>query len=587
MSSHPNEEKKMSHNHDDGVSNTSGNRPFTDVLNVYASRRKVLAGSVATAVASFFTAPDLLASSLVNFTPVPVAGGDGYMPRVSDDYYMKIILPWGNPLYPGSQETIGIGHDGMWYFPLQYGRGRHNQHGVLVINHEFGDNDIVLGKSVPDSLDDVRASQYAHGVSVIEIERRPGKDMHWRTVNENNLARRIHVNTPVEFSGPVAGSALLQNAAGNIPMGTVNNCGNGYTPWGTYLTCEENFNGYFGANGSYTPSTAQGRYGLSSGGFGYGWHLFDERFDLTNPDYANEANRFGWMVEIDPYNPARAPVKRTAMGRFKHEGCALVIGRDGRAVGYMGDDERFDYIYKYVGNENAETVLSRGESPLDNGKLYAARFNDDGTGDWLELSIDDPAIQAAGFSSQAEVLTFARMAADAVGATPMDRPEWTTAAPDGYIYCTLTNNSRRTEPNAANPQAPNRSGHIIRWLDSNDHVGLSFIWDIFVIASNTHGTEASFASPDGLWCDPDGRLFIQTDGSQADGLRDQMLVADIGTGEIHRLLEGVDGCEVTGIAMTPDRSTLFVNLQHPDPDTGVPRDATVVLERRNGGVVGS
>lgn len=577
----------MSHDHDNGVSNPSENRPFGDVLAVYASRRKVLAGGVSAAVASFFSMPELQASSLVNFDPVPVAGGNGLMPRVSDDYYMKVILPWGDPLYPGSEETIGIGHDGMWYFPLENGRGRHNQHGVLVINHEFGDNAIVIGKDVPVNLEDVRRSQYAHGVSVIEIERRPGKNMNWRTVNENRLARRIHVNTPVAFSGPVAGSAFLQNPAGNIPMGTVNNCGNGYTPWGTYLTCEENFNGYFGANGNYSATGAQARYGLSSGGFGYGWHLFDERFDLTNPDYVNEANRFGWMVEIDPYRPNAAPVKRTAMGRFKHEGCALVIGKDGRAVGYMGDDERFDYIYKYVSNDSADAVVARGESPLDDGRLYVARFNDDGTGDWLELSIDDPAIQAAGFSSQAEVLVYARLAADALGATPMDRPEWTTIGADGYCYCTLTNNSRRTEANAANPLAPNPDGHIIRWLDSDEYVGDTFVWDIFIIAEDTHGTEESFADPDGLWADPDGRLFIETDGGQKDGLENQLLVADITTGEIRRLFEGVAGCEITGIAVTPDRSTLFCNVQHPDPDTGIPRDATVVLERKNGGVVGS
>ena len=576
----------MSHDHDDGISNPSGNRPFEDVLRVNGLRRNILKGSMAAAAASFFNIPNLQASSLISFSPVPVAGGDGFMPRISDDYYMRVILPWGDPLYPGSQETIGIGHDGMWYFPLSRGNGRDDQHGILCINHEFGDNAIVIGKAVPDNLADVQASQYAHGVSVIEIERRPGKNMQWKTVNENGVARRIHGNSPVAFSGPVAGSPLLDNLAGNPALGTLNNCGNGYTPWGTYLTCEENFNGYFGANGSFSPSSAQSRYGLSSTGFGYGWHLFDERFDLTNPNYANEANRFGWMVEIDPYDPGSLPVKRTAMGRFKHEGCAIAIGQGGRAVGYMGDDERFDYIYKFVSEGNYQTMLSQGMSPLDHGKLYAARFNDDGTGDWMELSMDNPAI-AAVFSSQDQVLTYARMAADLAGATPMDRPEWTTLAPDGYVYCTLTNNSRRTVADAANPQAPNRNGHIIRWLDSDNHVGLSFIWDIFIIADDTHGTEESFASPDGLWCDPDGRLIIQTDGGQADGLRDQMLVADTNTGEIFRLLEGVDGCEVTGIALTPDRSTLFCNLQHPDPDTGVPRDATVVLERRNGGIVGS
>ena len=391
---------------------------------------------------------------------MPIAVGNGLMSRVSDDYCIKVILPWGDPHYSGSQEIIGIGRDGMWYFPLEYVRGRHNQNGVQLFNHEFCDNAMVIGKDVPVSLEEVRESQYTHGVPVIEIERRPSNNMNWRTVNENRLARRILVNTPVEFSGPAAGSAFLQNTAGNIPMGTVNNCGNGYTPWGTYLTCEKNFNGGFGGNGNYVATLAQACYGLSSGRFGYGWHLFDERFDLTNPDYANEANRFGKIVEIDPYRPNTAPVKRRPMGRFKHKGCALVIGKDDRAAGYMGDDERFDCIYKYVSNDSADATVARGESPLDDGRLYVARFNDDGTGDWLELTINDPAMQAAGFNSQAKVLVYARLAADAVGATLKDRPEWTTIGADGYCYCTLTNNSRRTEPNAANSLAPSSDGHI-------------------------------------------------------------------------------------------------------------------------------
>jgi secreted PhoX family phosphatase len=185
------------------------------------------------------------------------------------------------------------------------------------------------------------------------------------------------------------------------------------------------------------------------------------------------------------------------------------------------------------------------------------------------------------------VLIFARQAADILGATPMDRPEWTTVAPNGLVYCTLTNNSARTETDAANPVAPNPDGHIIRWLDSNHHVGLTFDWEIFVLAASTHGTEESFASPDGLWADPDGRLFIQTDGRQYDGLNDQLLVADIGTGEIKRLFEGVLGAEVTGIALTPDRRTLFCNLQHPDSDTSIGRDSTIVITRKDGGIVGS
>jgi uncharacterized protein len=588
---------------DDTISSESTNTPFTEVLQTYQSRRSVMQGGI-TGIAGFMAAASpllslvnsaeaepLLTNKLVNFSPVPVTGGGGLTPRISSDYVYEAVFPWGDPITPGSSETIGIGHDGMAYFPLGLSNRTRNIYGLLVLNHEYGDNPIVIGKNTPTSLADVRKSQYAHGLSVLEIMQVSSADPKWITVNRGNYARRVHVNSPVAFSGPVAGSALLQNVAGNPTLGTINNCANGTTPWGTYLTCEENFNGYFGAKASFTATDMQRRYGMAAAGFGYGWHLFDDRFDLTNANYANETNRFGWVVEVDPKQPSSMPVKRTALGRMKHEGAAVVTGKDGKAVAYMGDDERFEYIYKFVSSDSWKTLREQGKSPLDEGKLYVARFKADGTGQWLELTIDNPVLKAA-FASQAEVLTYARRAGDLLGATPMDRPEWTTVAPNGLVYCTLTNNSNRgragsAAADAANPQAPNPDGHIIRWLDSDYHVGLTFQWEIFILASTTHGTQDSFASPDGMWADPDGRLFIETDGAQKDGLNDQLLVVDIATGEIRRLFEGVSGCEVTGITVTPDRRTLFCNLQHPDPKTSVPRDSTIVITRKNGGIVGS
>lgn len=610
--------------HDEGISNPSKNQPFADVLQKNISRRKVLAGGLATAVTGFFAGSGVSVaggfsngkrykmSPVIDFTPVAVADGGGAWPTISEDYQFDVLIPWGEPLQPGGPEfsypptaedqakQIGIGHDGMHFFPIRRGKFARggNKRGMLVINHEFGSNGHVLGKPLPESLEDVRVSQHAHGVSVVEIKNFKGQ---WRSVRSDR-ARRIHVNTPVKFSGPVAGHDLLATPNGNIPLGTVNNCANGYTPWGTYLTCEENFNGYFGATHNQAPwiaSEAQERYGFSDGGFGYGWEQFDRRFDLSDPDYKNEENRFGWVVEIAPFNDNEMPVKRTALGRFKHEGIALTVGRGGRVVGYMGDDQRFDYIYKFVSDDNWRAMRARGLSPLDHGKLYVAKFNDDNTGEWLELTIDNP-ILAAKFSDQAEVLTYARLAADLLGATPMDRPEWTTVAPNGDVYCTLTNNSRRTEPNAANPMAPNSDGHIIKWRDTNKHVGTSFEWEIFLVAEDTHGTEESYSDPDGLWADPDGRLFIQTDGGQKDGLNNQMLVANTETGELRRLFTGVSGDEITGITVTPDRRTMFVNIQHPgngDPTrtnfpapldgVTVPRDATIVITRKDGGVIGS
>ena len=613
------------------------NRPFAELLESRASRRGVLRGGLALGVTGFFSAsvlglPRWGRGELIGFSPVPVANGSGPWPAISEDYEWQTLIPWGEPLEPGGPayegdpdtrpgtddqtRQIGVGHDGMHYFPIWDALKRRcgwdeplaahwqrhadhlalgNRHGMLAINHEFGDNRHVLGKAQPESLEDVRLSQHAHGVSIVELKRREGR---WQTA-PSPRARRIHVNTPVVFGGPAAGHALLQTPNGNVPLGTVNNCANGWTPWGTYLTCEENFHGYFGASGPWQPTDAQARYGFGENGFGYGWHRFDRRFDLADPDYRNEENRFGWVVEIDPFDPNQTPVKQTALGRFKHENAEVVEAPDGRLVVYMGDDERFEYLYKFVSAHPWRAMREQGLSPLGEGRLYVARFHEDGSGQWLDLTIDDPAL-AARFADQAEVLTFARAAADVLGATPMDRPEWISVAPNGDVYATLTNNSERDTPHAANPLAPNPDGHIIRWRDEAGGLGSRFNWDIFLLAKDTHGTEDTFSDPDGLWADPDGRLFIQTDGGQKDGLNNQMLVADTKTKELWRLFTGVTDCEITGITTTPDRRTLFVNIQHPgDGDPAktnfpapvdgrtIPRDATIVITRKDGGVVGS
>jgi secreted PhoX family phosphatase len=626
-------------------SNNSGNRSFASVLKENISRRKVLAGSAVAATASFF-APAVSAggwsgwngwgggsgtigrnNELVGFTPVSISDvTNTTLPTISEDYTYDVIIPWGTPIEPGATAEyagdpstrptseqaslqIGLGHDGMWFFPVDssaratYGAGyqARSDEGMLCINHEFGRNSHSIGKNAPESLEDVRISQNIHGVSVVALKESYGQ---WNVVASPN-SRRITVNTPVTFAGPAAGSDLRQNPNGNIPLGTVNNCGSGPTPWGTYLTCEENFNGYFGSSlgESFNDmrTEEQERYGFDHDGFGYGWHLFDKRFDLSAEDYVNEQNRFGWIVEIDPFDGTQKPVKRTAMGRFKHEAVAIAESRNGRIAAYMGDDQRFDYCYKYVSNNPWEFSVEQGQSPLDDGRLYVARFDEDGTGEWLELTIENPVL-ADRFASQAELLVYTRVAADLLGATPMDRPEWTTIGKDGEVYWTLTNNSQRTEPNAANPEAPNSDGHIIRTVDADDHMGTTFTWEIMLMASSTRGTEGVFTDPDLAWADADGRLFIGTDGGQPDGLQDQLTVIDTTaeTPEAKRLLVGVNSDEVTGFTMTPDRRTAFVNLQHPgngDPTSTnfpalydgvtIPRDATLVIRKKDGGIIGS
>jgi hypothetical protein len=603
--------------HDEGISNNSNNESFEQVLSAYMSRRSVIVGGLATAALVFAggsmasataVAPtkrtgllDAARRPKMGFTSIPLQAGP--MPTIAPEYTYDVVIPWRTKLdgtgeFPygltseQQAQSIGIGHDGMWYFG-------DNKQGVLAINHEYGTTPHIMGKAVPTSLEEVRISQHAHGVSIVAMTK--GKSG-WQ-VKKDKRNRRIHVNTPVEFSGPAATSSLLVNAAGNEPLGTANNCANGYTPWGTYLTCEENFNGYFGAtNASWKPSAEDSRYGVTAAGFGYDWHKYDPRFDRSQPGYANEINRFGWVVEIDPQNPKAKPVKRTALGRVKHEGADVVVGKNNRVVVYMGDDERFDYIYKFVSSGDWRRMRANGKSPLDEGTLYAAKFNADGTGTWLELSPRNPVLASWTID---KILVQTRQAADAVGATKMDRPEWISTAPDGWSYGTLTNNTRRTaaQVDAANPQANNADGHIIRWKDADKHVGSTFEWNVFAVSNQVFDDGGQmYGSPDGIWVDPDGRVFIQTDGTQPGGNNDQMVVADPKSRTFKRIFTGVKGCEVTGVAVTPDRKTMFVNLQHPgdgDPKnsnfpakyTGaagpVPRDCTIVITRKDGGIVGS
>ncbi|MFT4676412.1 MAG: secreted PhoX family phosphatase [Candidatus Azotimanducaceae bacterium] len=566
-------------------------------------RRTLLKGGIA-AAAQFLVGCGSSASPeapLMGFRPVPFAKGFGPMPVISQDYEYEVLIPWGTPLQPDGPayqypaietqaEQVGIGHDGMAYFPIS----EDGKRGLLGLNHEYGRNTHVLGKPLPTSLADVRTSQYAHGASVVEIAEVDGK---WQRV-ASDYARRIHGNDSVTFSGPVAGDPALENQVDNPYAGTFANCSNGQTPWNTYLTCEENFNLYFAASGEFTPNESQKRYGFNKTGAHYGWHLFDKRFDLSDPDFRNEANRFGWVMEIDPFDVNQVPVKRTALGRLKHEGAGHAVNAEGRIVVYMGDDQRFEHIYKFVSADNWQAMQARGVSPLDEGVLYTARFDEGGKGEWLPLTADNPKLAA--FKDQADILINTRLAATALGATDMDRPEWTTVAPNGDVYCTLTNNVQRTVPNAANPQAPNPNGHIIRWRDNDDFVGTTFSWEIFLISDKHYAKEESFGSPDGLWADPDGRLFLMTDGPQRAKHNNQLLVADTNTGEVRRLLTGVAGCEITGITTTPDRTTLFANFQHPgngDPkltnfpaefdEKTIPRDCTLAIRRRDGGIVGS
>jgi len=477
------------------------------------------------------------------------------------------------------------------------------------------------------SAEKVRKSQAAHGVSVVEIEFKNGR---WQAVLPSKFARRFTAYTPFAVSGPAAGHALMKTAAdpsGLRVLGTLNNCASGMTPWGTYLSGEENWAGYF--DGGDRIDADQQRWGLRKTGY-YRWGEHDPRFDATK--HPNEFHRFGWVVEIDPNDPAATPVKRTALGRAAHEGAWVGVTKDGRAVVYSGEDARFEYIYKFVSRDRIAPGGAKANATLlDHGTLHVARFDADGSGRWLPLVHGQGPLTAAnGFADQGEVVIKARQASDALGATKMDRPEWLAVdAASGEVYCTLTNNSERGQPgkpgvDAANPRANNVMGAVIRWKDDGDFDGTSMRWSHLVLAGDPANarTEARgnvkgdmFSSPDGLAIDGRGVLWIQTDvsasamhqGELARIGNNQMLACDRRSGEIRRFLTGPSNCEITGLTTTPDGRTMFINIQHPgespsersDPAAPTkystwpdragtrPRSATVVIRRRDGGVIGT
>lgn len=713
--------------------NTSDNIHFRDILEQHISRRslitKAASGAVALTLASTLTGcndnDDDSGSNNGGTTPVdpnkkpekltftPVAKNLNDIVTVPEGYEANVIYALGDsinprvgdwddnniPSGPSFQFRSGDCHDGMHYFGLNTSTNRFDEtvsaQGLLVMNHEYI-NQTFLHPKGPTKVDgrrpedEVIRETNAHGVSVIHIKKDPTTQK-VEIVKNSIFNRRITASTVMEFAGAAAGSSLLAtrfSPAGRQTRGTHNNCGNGYTPWGTYLTTEENFIGYFARSTTddtlRTPEEiiALKRYGLKAGSSSrYGWEtaigqvesqdLYDRwnadvKAAQATQDYRNGPNTFGWMVEIDPFDGRQNPVKRTSLGRFAHEdsACRAVVGQP--LAFYMGDDSRGEYIYKFVSTAVWDTKdinggYTAGDKYMNAGKLYVAKFNNDGSGQWIELAYGKNGLNESNttypFKSQADVVTFARLAADSVGATKMDRPEWCTVNPvNGEIYVTLTNNSNRGKDyatDAANPrnytdlyagtkeQKGNVNGHIIRFKETDDKTTAeTFKWDIYLfgaeaaMASNINLSGLTdnndFSSPDGMWFDPRGVLWIETDdGAYTDVTNCMMLAAlpgQIGDGStattsngqqtitgakvtdatLRRFLVGPKQCEITGIAMTPDYKAIFINVQHPGEDspsyakpesnwpatqkdpsnkTARPRSATVVITRKDGGVI--
>lgn len=560
------------------------------------------------------------ATSRFAFTPIPIAT-DATV-HVPEGYTWQVLARWGDPLFSDAAEfdhatggdaatsnrVFGENTDGMEFFTVG---GRQ----VIAVNHEYVNPKLNLPQNdggTPASAEDVRKLQNLQGVTVMEVEE--GEDG-WRIIVDSPLNRRIDHNTQMRLSGPAAGHDLLKTEAdptGTASLGTFNNCGAGRTPWGTYLTCEENFNGYFGSTDeAFALPEHFKRYGIGAESV-YSYEKFDPRFDVSkNP---NEPHRAGYIVEIDPADPASVPVKRTALGRFKHENAATAIARDGRVVVYMGDDERGEFLYRFVSN-GIYTPGADTSALLDEGTLSVARFADDGKGEWVALTPEATSMSAA------EIAVFTRVAASKVGATTMDRPEWVAVNPVAVeAYCALTNNTRRgVKPNAGgdetpvggpNPRAENQYGQIVRWYPENaDHAADGFAWDLFVMAGNpavhkdAYGGSDNvnegnmFNSPDGMMFDTTGLLWIQTDGDDdnegdfAGQGNNQMLAGDPVTGRIERFLTGPNGSEVTGLTWSADRRTMFVGIQHPkapfpDGDGTLGRSSVIAVKRADNAPVG-
>jgi uncharacterized protein len=641
--------------------NPTRNRTMGEVIAARFSRRGFLAGSMAaTAIGATVSPLALITASGARaqgtgfgFDFAEVEAGVDADHHVAEGYSADILLRWGDPLFPDSPEfdptnqtpeaqarQFGYNNDFLGYIPIDGS----SEHGILVVNHEYTNPHLmfpgivtVLGQDAEAEVEVAPADQKrvdiemaAHGGTIVEIEKVDGR---WSVVRDGAKNRRITAATEMEITGPAAGHPRLQTSAdpaGTRVIGTVNNCAGGVTPWGTYIMAEENFNGYFMGElpAGHAEATNYERYGVPDGV--YEWGNFYDRYDVSKEP--NEPNRFGWVVEVDVDDPTSTPKKRTALGRFKHEGAESIVNGDGRVVFYLGDDERFDYVYKFVtaGTFNPDDRAANLDL-LDDGTLYVARFNEDGSMEWLPLVHGEgPLTEANGFASQADVLIETRRAADLLEATPMDRPE--DIEPNGAtgrVYVMLTNNTRREEPNAANPRVDNAFGHIIEIAEADgDFAATSGTWEILLKCGDpsiaevgaTFSTETTkngwFGMPDNCTIDADGRLWVATDGNspgetgRTDGL---WAVGTEGEGRAtSRLFYRVPvGAELCGPMPTPDLATFFVAVQHPadggddweghgrpsyyedlstrwpDFDESMPvRPALVAITRQGGGQIG-
>jgi uncharacterized protein len=538
--------------------------------------------------------------SRIKFSPIALSREDSI--GVADGYKTSVLIRWGDPVEAGAPafnpegltaqaqaRQFGYNNDWLDYFSLPGHEVENPNSGLLVVNHEYTNPELMFrnhsAAQQTKEMTDIELN--AHGLSVVEVQRDKNGD--WKTV-PSRLNRRITAFTPMQLTGPAAGDPWLRtstDSTGTRVMGCLNNCSGGKTPWGTALSGEENFHQYFSNAGPLPAGRVKDihtRYGMPSGQAEYPWNRHYDRFDVSKEP--NEALRFGWVVEFDPYDPNSVPKKRTALGRMRHEACTIQIAANGRVVAYTGDDERFQFAYKFVSNQRYNHLdRAANEGLLDDGYLYVAKFNADGTGKWLPLVFGQgPLTPANGFNSQAEVLINTRGAATLVGATPMDRPEDMEVNPvNGKVYLALTNNTARTDLNkdSVNPRANNRWGHIVEIEEvGGDHTAEDFTWEIFILCGDgknpAHGAffagydpsqVSALAAPDNITFDSRGNLWIATDGQPGilnanDGIY-AVPTDGVERGNVRQLFTAVTGAETASLVFNPDETALFVTIQHP------------------------
>ena len=616
----------------DQLRSSPADRPdLRQVFGARLSRRGLLAAGVGLGAGAVLTAcgRNGAVSGQVGpygFVEVPW-GVDGHM-HIPEGYRADVLLRWGDPLGAGApafdphrmtaaaqEQQFGYNCDYTTFLPLGSGRDS-STHGLLIVNHEFSLPPLMHPNApAPTELsaDQLLADMAAHGLSIVEVAR--GREG-WRYLPDSRYNRRITPHTPMLLDGPAAGHRRLRlnNRDGIHTRGTWNNCAGGVTPWGTVLTAEEDIQFYFQGNPAGGPEAENHqRYGIS-GDATFGWYQAEQRWQLDrDPAYPLYG---GWMVELDPRDPNAVPVKHTALGRMRHEGCAITVNGDGRLVCYMADDQAFEYIYRYVSRGQLSSRADERDRLLREGELSVARFQPDGNLEWLPLVYGQgPLTPDNGFEDQADVLLNTRRAADLAGATPMDRPEGIAVHPlTGRLYCSLTGNPDRREPDAANPRVENLFGHIIEFIPpSGDHAAPIFRWNLFLKAGRNgeesrlqhpdSGEGSYFINPDNLVFDPAGTLWIGTDGASAFGLADALMAVEVDgarRGLASRFLTAPVGAEVTGPSFTPDGSTLFCSIQHPGavvgstferpatrwPDFSLdipPRPSVVAVTRLSGG----